>query len=310
MAAPSFAPTVDWDKQTTSKAKKKPTNPVSLVLGLVLLVLIGSAIFRASHEAPTEKFVQVVTTVRDTPPGTRLGLMSLHLLAVPKRLVTSDMVTSLDYAAGSTARTYITPGEPIIRQQLFAKDTSLAASLETHERAITLQMTDEALIDHYLNPDDRVDVLCVSSNADGKKFTRTIATDARVLMCVQKNQLLARHLGNSSANMVTLAVTPDLAESVTEAADVGKIRLVLRNRLTRMEPALKGVGPDALLPASALVAEKKPEPAKTESEKATPAPPPPVVEDQAIPAAPPNPVQWMVEMFSGSHKEFYGVPSK
>jgi Flp pilus assembly protein CpaB len=312
LAAPTLAPSVDWDKKVTNmKGHKKPANPLFLVLGLILLVLVGSAVFRASHEAPTEKFVQVVTTTRDTPAGTKLGLMNLHFLPVPKRYVTADMVTSLSYAAGSVARTYIAPGEPINHNQLFAKDSSLAMTLETHERAITLQMTDDALIDHCLNPDDRVDVLCISSNKDGKKFTRTIATDARVLMCVQKNQLLARRLGNSSANMVTLAVTPDLAEAVSEAVEVGKIRLVLRNRLTRIQPTLKGAGPDDLLPASAWTQEKDVAPAKVEPQESHVAdakmPPPPPIEPAAVPE---GPVQWIVEMFSGSHKEIHAVPEE
>jgi Flp pilus assembly protein CpaB len=190
-------------------------------------------------------------------------------------------------------------------------------TLESDQRAITLQMTDDALIDHCLNPDDRVDVLCVSSSKGGRRFTRTIATDARVLMCVQKNQLLARRLGNASANMVTLALTPDLAEAVTEAAEVGKIRLVLRNSLTHIEPTLKGIGPDDLLPVSALEPEKKIETADAAVQLPAIPPPPPIdmIDGPKAPvsvqaAAPPSPVQWIVEMFSGSHKESYGVPSK
>jgi Flp pilus assembly protein CpaB len=321
--ATSLTPVANWDKKVSEiKSTKKKPSPILLVLVVLLVVLVGSAIFRASHQAPTDQFVQVVTCSRDVPPGVRLGLMNLRFLPVPKSYVTDDMVTSLNYASGSVARTYIAQGEPISRVQLFAKKDTLANVLETHERAITLQMSDDALIDHCLNPDDRVDVLCISSNKDGQKFTRTIAVDARVLMCVPKEQLLARRLGNASANMVTLAVTPDLTEAISEAVEVGKIRLVLRNRLTRVEPHLKGVGPDDLLPASAFVAKK---------DDALQAPAPPVGA-QALPvltapelkpietsAAPlsgfesvtsAQPVQWMIEMFSGSHKDVCGVPAK
>ncbi len=319
MAAPSLKPLVDWDRKESSlKPVKKPGSPLFLVLGLVLLVLIASALYRASHEAPVEKMIPVVTTIRDTPPGTRLGLMHLHLMPVPARFVNPDMVTSLNYAADSVTRTYIGQGEPIDRRQLFPRDGSLATTLETHERAMTLQMSEEGLIDHCINPDDRVDVICVSSNKEGKRFTRTIATDARVLMCVQKEQLLARRIGNSSANMVTLALTPDLVETVSEAAEVGKLRLVLRNRLTRLEPRLKGASPDDLLPAKAFVEDKKLQMAAP-SPVAVPAiPGPPMINmsdsvfpaPPAVQAAPPvGPVQWIVEMFSGSHKESYGVPT-
>ncbi len=315
MAAPSLKPLVDWDRKESSlKPVKKPASPLFLILGLVLIVLVASALYRASHEAPAEKMIPVVTTIRDTPPGTKLGLMHLHLMSVPARYVNPDMVTSLNYASGSVTRTYIAQGEPIDRRQLFAHDGSLATTLETHERAITLQMSEDALIDHCINPDDRVDVICISSNKEGKKFTRTIATDARVLMCVQKDQLLARRIGNSSANMVTLALTPDLAETVSEAAEVGKLRLLLRNRLTRMEQRLKGASPDDLLPPKAFVEDKTTEMAPPVALPAIPGPP---LINFAEPAAPPQPtaqaappvgpVEWVVEMFSGSHKESYGV---
>ncbi|MBU6455420.1 MAG: Flp pilus assembly protein CpaB [Cyanobacteria bacterium REEB67] len=322
--ATTLTPVANWDKKTSEiKASKKKPNPILLVLVVLLIVLVGSAIFRASHHAPTEQFVQVVTCNRDVPPGVRLGLMNLRFLPVPKNYVTDDMVTSLNYAADSVARTYIAQGEPISRVQLFGKKDTLANVLETHERAITLQMNDDALIDHCLNPDDRVDVLCVSSNKDGQKFTRTIAVDARVLMCVPKEQLLARRLGNASANMVTLAVTPDLTEAISEAVEVGKIRLVLRNRLTRVEPHLKGVGPDDLLPASAFLAKKDevlPANAAVPGAPSLPVIAPPDLKPvETNPNSPENalsaittaqPVQWMIEMFSGSHKDVCGVPAK
>ncbi|MBS1996863.1 MAG: Flp pilus assembly protein CpaB [Cyanobacteria bacterium SZAS LIN-2] len=322
MGAPTLSPSVDWDKQARNlKPNKKATNPLFLVLAVVLLVLLGSAVYRATNSAPAEVMIPVVTSVRDVPPGAKLGLMNLKLLKVPKRLVTPDMVTSLSYAAGSTARSYIAPGEPIDQRQLFAHDTSLASTLETHERAITLQMPEDSLIDHCINPDDRVDVICISNNKDGKKFTRTIAVDARVLMCVQKEQLLARRVGNSNSNMITLAVTPDLAEAISEAAEVGKIRLVLRNRLTRIEPRLKGVGPDDLLPASAFAVEKSVQAAAPSAELPAIPAPPLVINPidaassaadavRAMPAPTPGPVEWVVEMFSGSHKESYAVSGK
>jgi Flp pilus assembly protein CpaB len=322
--ATTLTPVANWDKKASEiKTTKKKPSPILLVLVVLLVVLVGSAIFRASHHAPAEQFVQVVTCNRDVPPGVRLGLMNLRFLPVPKAYVTDDMVTSLNYAADSVARTYIAQGEPINRVQLFSKKDTLANVLETHERAITLQMSDDALIDHCLNPDDRVDVLCISSNKEGQKFTRTIAVDARVLMCVPKEQLLARRLGNASSNMVTLAVTPDLTEAISEAVEVGKIRLVLRNRLTRVEPHLKGIGPDDLLPASAFIVKKDEALQAPASALAVPALPaiaaPNLQPLETAPSAPQNsfeavtsaqPVQWMIEMFSGSRKDVCGVPAK
>jgi Flp pilus assembly protein CpaB len=314
--APNAAPILSWEKADKQlKSVRKKQNPLMVVAVLAIVVLGVSGIWRATHQAAPSEWVKVVAVSKDTPPGTRLSFTSLRYIEFPKKFVQRDMATSLSDVAGNVTRTYIPQGEPVRAAMVFAGRHNLSKILETQERAITLELADDALVDHAIEPDDLVDVLVVSTK-DGAKYTKTICQDARVLMTASKEQANARH-GSSGANKVTLAVSPDLAERVTEAADVGKIRLVLRNSLGRTQQHLFGADENDLLPGSALqksaaamATPPAPLSGPTSMSLAAPLPPPPVPEALKDVAAPPQgPIEWIVDVFNGSKKESVSVPS-
>ena len=127
-------------------------------------------------------------------------------------------------------------------------------------------------------------------------------------MCAAKDQVFAKGV-SAATNTITLALAPDRAEAVTEAIEIGKIRLALRNRLSRTEPRLTGVEPADLLPAKAAA----PPALKPSLQPPQPLLPPPLPQlaDVAPPTPPEEinaPLRWMVEIFSGSHRESLDVP--
>jgi len=300
-ARPPVSQVISWDKaQQQLRPAAKKNNPTMLIATMAMILLAATGLWRAMHHAPARQMIQVMSAQRDIPAGTRIGITSVRFLDVPRQYTASDMITSLNDVSGRVTRTFIPAGEPIQSFMLFPGHDGLSVALETHERAITLSLDDDALVDHSIGPDDRVDLLVVSSK-NSKKYTKTICQAVRVLMAVPKEQLLA-HRAGSATNKITLAVTPDLAEAITEAQDAGKIRLVLRNRVSRVEQSLAGANQEDLLPAAAsdtspLIADQ------------VMVPPPPV----SAPPAPDQhtgPLQWMVEVISGNHKENYAVPEK
>jgi Flp pilus assembly protein CpaB len=123
-------------------------------------------------------------------------------------------------------------------------------------------------------------------------------------MSAPKDQVLSKHIGAVSANKITLAVQPDAAEALSEAAEVGKIRLVLRNRLSRAQQHLSGIQPDDLLPASAFEKEKSVESVHAKVVTKEPVPlPPPIMGNE-----PQNPLDWVVQLIMGDKKEQLSVP--
>lgn len=307
--APTPAQLASWEKGLpATKSPKKKSNPLMVLAVAVMVILGASGLWRAVHAPAKGKFVKVVAINKDTAPGIRLGFFSVHYFDVPQELVTPDMVRDLNDISGMVAKTYLQAGEPIKSWMLFPKrDVSL--TLENNERAITLELSDDALVDHSILPEDVVDIIAVSTK-DGKKYTKTICQSARVMMASPKEQALARGGVSNGLNRITLAVDSRLTELLSEAAETGKLRLVLRNRLSRVNEHLIGAGPDDLLPASAFEKAKI-----VQSTLSHALPPPPAMSTAPIQAVaePPestSPIQWVVEMFSGSKKENCEVPQK
>lgn len=307
---PSVTPLVSWDKtQQQAKPAAKKSNPLLMVIAIAVVLLLASGLFRMLHKPNKGQWVEVVAARGDIPAGCTLGITNVTFTSVPKQFCSSDMIVSLNNATGRVTRSFIPAGEPIKNFMVFQGHESLSGNLETHERAITLKLDDDALVDHAIMPDDRVDILVVSTKND-KKYTKTICQAVRVLMTSSRDELIRHHGSNN--NKITLALTPDMAEIVNEAAETGKIRLALRSRLSRIEQKLAGVGPDQLFPAAALESPSTAGANNTIAEISQPQlPPPPGLSPVELqPAAPPNPIQWMVEVISGNHKDTYAVPQQ
>jgi len=312
--ASPVSPVLAWDKNPVqTKTPKKKSNPLIVVAVLAIVLLGASGVWRATHQKPTGQFIKVVTALRDMPAGTRIGFMKVKFLDVPKALVTKNMVLALDDIDNRTLQNFIPAGEPILFTDMMPGHGGLSSCLENDERALTLTLSDEAMVDHAILPGDRVDLLAVT-NKEGKQYTKTLCQGAKVLMAAPKDQTISRGIGNAANNKISLSLTPQMAEYVTEAAETGKIRLTLRNRLGRSEQHLLGVGPKDLLPAKANDLDAVATPKLSVQSELLPSPPamPPLPEMKPMPAAsaPETPVQWLVEVFSGSKRDTYGVSNK
>lgn len=296
---------------------KRKTNPASIIIIAAILLLVVIGAFRMMAAKPVVKTtVTVVGAGKDLAPGSKIHFSSLHYIEVPQKYVTSTMITSNEQLVGSVLKHYVPQGEPVTSDDVFSGKNSLSNNIETHERAVTLRLEPEALVDNELSFNDMVDVIA-TSNKDGKHFTKTICQNARVLLSMPREALESHTLKVTDGHRVTIAAGPKEAELISHAAETAKIRLVLRSRLSRRETKLYGVADDDLLPAKALTATLPAAPAVS-----TPLPPitPPTLEslqsagyaltppEPPLPSSVPEPVKWVVEMFSGSRKELYALP--
>jgi len=315
VATPPPAQVLAWDKgKPPVKASSKKSNPLASLALIAMVVLAGSGLWRMFHTQPTTAMVKVLTPNHDISAGTTLQFMTVKYMDIPKKLATRDMMTSLNDINGRMARSFMPANEPITTDKLFPTQRGISGALENDERAITVQLRDDALVDHTIQPDDRVDILAITTAKDGKRYTKTICQSVKVLMAAPKEQALFKRDGPT--DMVTLAVIPSVGEAITEALEVGKLRLVLRNRLARAPQVLTGVGPDDLLPSFA----NKPVDAPVSNSNnygdntKMSLPPPPSLANLPMPSLPPiedtYPAKWIVEMLSGNHKELVDVPPR
>lgn len=306
-------PSLFKDRTLSGNTPRKSMSAAAILMLVLMVVLIGVGLTKMlMNRTVVKETVTVVGAGVDLPAGSRISFGSLHYLELPKRYATAEMLLSSEQAVGKVTKYFIPMGEPISTDELFAQKNSLSSNLETHEVAVSLKLDDEAMVDHNIACGDSVDVLATMTK-EGKRFTKTVCQDVRVLLANSKAAVESRNLKNSDQSRLTLAVTPEQAELITEAAESGKIRLDLRSRLSRRVSHLAGVAEDDLLPASALTPKKVPSmqpPALAAN--FIPAPPPApnfaVPDLPAAPAAVRAPLEWVVEVFSGSHKENYSVP--
>lgn len=298
------------ERTVSAPAQRKKNNwlPTAMIVAMVLFVVAG--VFRASAPKPNKDLTTVVGAATDIAPGTRLSFSSLHYVQIPTRYYTPSMLASNEQVVGSIAKYFIPRGEPICKNYLFARNQFLSANLETHERAISLKLDDDAAVDRTIAADDIVDVV-VTIVKDGKHYTKTIAQNVRVLLAGSKEALESRSLRNVQAN-VTLAATPEQCEAISAAHESGKLKLIMRSRLSTTVSHLAGISEEDLLPGKAFQSEHKLPVAR--QPMAIPPfpqliPPPPSIAVEPVQPALPPALGWVVEVFSGNKKESVSVAS-
>lgn len=308
--APDLTPLLTQDRLLQNNVSRKKSSKATGLLLLVILALLAVGVVKQliKPKAAPEK-VFIVGAQQDVLPGTRLGFTSVHYLEIPRAYFTPEMLTKSSDVAGRVSKHFIHQGEPITESLLFPGKDGLSANFQTDRRALTLRLDDDALVDHSIHTGDSVDLL-VTSLRNGKKFTKMLAQDVLVLMSVPREALTSNVLRNSEQNRITFAVTPQQSEMLTEASEVGKIHLALRNRLTTVCEKLPGVSEADLLPAKAFADQEQRLNLPPVSLAAVAAP------SDMVPTAPiespasmPAPLQWVVDVFTGSHKDSVSVPA-
>ncbi|HEY9868403.1 MAG TPA: Flp pilus assembly protein CpaB [Candidatus Obscuribacterales bacterium] len=317
--APEAAPGLARQKAYPPMAPpRRGSSPLLAILLVAIVLFVAIGTIRMIYKPPGDgERVQVVAAGMDIPAGCRLGYTSLHYVQIPRQYVTADMFSTYAQAVGRVTKTFVPRGEPISSTMLFAGNAGLAQLLDRDQRAITLELSGDALLDHCLCPGDYVDVIATVTES-GKKFSRTVCQAVMVLLAVPRQALMAQRARTGDVDKVTLAVSPAQAEELAEASQVGKLRLVLRNGVNRNTEALAGVSQRDLFPAAYAATAQPTAPAGRNDRLLAELPPPPpplpavAIGQSAGDLRPPAPipVQWIVEVFSGSRKATYAFPQK
>ena len=109
---------------------------------------------------------------------------------------------------------------------------SLSVLLEEGQRAVTVRVDDMRGVAGFILPGDRVDVCCCDGNAPGWRdgeFGRRLLEYVKVLAIDQLlNERADQPTVTTVPKAVTLQVTPEQAQKVLLAGNVGKLSLVLR----------------------------------------------------------------------------------
>jgi pilus assembly protein CpaB len=139
---------------------------------------------------------------------------------------------------GTVVRNPITAGQPLTKGALvFPGDRGfLAAALGPGMRAVTVPVSALTGVAGFVFPGDRVDMVLTQNvngqgTGDALRVSETIIRNLRVLATDQRAQSAKDDKGNtivSAYKLVTLEVTPQLAEKIAVAQTIGTLSLSLR----------------------------------------------------------------------------------
>ena len=207
-----------------------------LALGCGLVASIGiSQVIESRNRAaqPAMEKEPIYVATQDIKVNQPLTPLLLTLEEWPKEKVPADAIRDLKEIQGQRSGTTILAGEPL-RKAKFAMDKRID-EIPAGYRVVAVPADAVSAAGYLLQPGDRVDVLMYVDAQNAKSgvqqsITKTILQDVRVF-AVNEQWRPAEDKSNESitAKTVSLLVTPQQAEKMMQATEMGKIRLILRN---------------------------------------------------------------------------------
>ena len=201
----------------------------------------------ASAKPPEPTGPQVLVATRGLPVGTIITADAFRYQPWPKELVEAAYFMKPDGGdeagtkelLGTVVRNPITAGQPLTKGSLVVPGDRgfLAAALGPGMRAVTVPVSALTGVAGFVFPGDRVDMVLTQNVAgqgtgDTLKVSETIIRNLRVLATDQRSQAAKDEQGNtivSEYKLVTLEVTPRLAEKIAVAQTIGTLSLSLRS---------------------------------------------------------------------------------
>ncbi|HEX4298796.1 MAG TPA: Flp pilus assembly protein CpaB [Devosia sp.] len=228
-----------------------------ILLLVVALVAGGLAAFLATRgggqpEAPApqvaqDNHTQVLVAKADIGVGERLSDQDVGWQDWPESGVQSGYITqsatpqAISDMKGAVARFEIFPGEPIQQAKLVRSDQGyLSAVLDKGMRGVSISVDASSASGGFIVPNDHVDVILTHADASGSQTSETILSNVRVLAVNTRlgetgktgapddpNDPKAEIFANTA--IATLELDPSQAETVVNAAQLGKLALSLRS---------------------------------------------------------------------------------
>lgn len=224
----------------------------------------------------TEPMTQLVVPARKLLRGETITKELLVTRPIPQQYADTNSVTGADFelALGQRVDFDVDEGRPLLWAHLEGgKTPTFSGKVPEGLRAMTVRVDEINSISGFLQPQDRVDLLMSHGTGVEQEIfplierLEIIATGVQTL--VDKNGTSATR----SFSTITIQVSPDQAQRITLAQQVGKITAVLRN--PGDESPLAGTPMNV---SKLLGIEPEPEPIEEKRPPVRRAPPAPTIE--------------------------------
>ncbi|MDE1982893.1 MAG: Flp pilus assembly protein CpaB [Betaproteobacteria bacterium] len=223
-------------------------------MAFALLLSLGIAAYSARWllRAARVKYVPVAVARHALVQGSRLTAGSVSLRDWPDHLLPPGTPVNPEKLEGRVVRTPVAEGLPILEQALAPEGSrgGLSAVIGSGHRAITVRVNEVVGVAGFALPGNFVDVL-VNSPAEGARGAARGSLSKIVLQHVPVLAVAQDANPDESrphvVNAVTLEVTPQEAEQLDLARNIGTLSLVLRNQADVQTAATPGATRQGLL---------------------------------------------------------------
>ncbi|HUU02115.1 MAG TPA: Flp pilus assembly protein CpaB [Myxococcota bacterium] len=217
--------------------KGKTALVVALGLGLVAALLAFKTIQRTQDEITRGWHLKpMAVAARDIEEGTLLDYDMLARMDSPEQFVTGSVVEpkQIEKVIGQRVMVPLQRGDPILWSHFYSEGTfeRMSRIVTKRGRAISLDISGSQGVAGWVRPGDRIDILGTFTDPkDGQMASVTLMQDVVVLATGGLSAGAAKLPNDRLSNYasVTLMVLPEEAEILNLAAELGKLRLTLRN---------------------------------------------------------------------------------
>jgi len=232
---------------------------LSVVAGVAAVLL--AARWLGQQAASTNTTVVVAT--RDLELGQPLQPSMLQEIAWPTGSEPVGAFREIKKLEGRVVRASIFKGEPVLEPKLAPVGTKggLDSVIKEGNRAITVKVNEVVGVAGFLVPGSYVDLLVNirEDRSGGQSGTISKIVLERILVLAVAQEANRDETKPKVVNAVTLEVTPEQAEKIDLARNVGTLSLVLRNQIDLKDATTAGARQQDLLaqePAPAASAAK------------------------------------------------------
>lgn len=251
---------------------------------LVLLLSLGVAgaasflVLRQVQNIPVREIevrsYQVAVAAKRLPMGTLLTATDVKLIAWPQSSPVAGAFTRLDEVINHGLLAPVVENEPLTAGKVARPDAGagLPPIITPGMRAISVKVDEVVGVAGFVVPGTHVDVV-VTVSQQNQSQSRAVVDNVEVLASGTKyDQELAKGGKPLPTSVVTLLVTPEDAERISLAANVGRIMLTLRNPLDTTPVDTKGTHIATLLGAPEPSPPTAPVPRRAATLRPPPAP--------------------------------------
>lgn len=229
-------------------ANRRMRSFVILILALVSGALAGLMALQYLRSSSTSLMAEspkgrAAVASRDIDVGTVLTPADVKIVEWPGATLPAGYISTSQLAVGRGLTRSVQTNEPFLESKLAPKGAGggLSVTIAEGMRAVSVRVDEVVGVAGFVLPGTRVDVLLTldKSSRSNEPLTQVLLQNIQTLAAGQQVQQ-DKDGKPKTVPVITLLVTPDQAETLTLAANQGRIQLALRNTLDTLSTSTTG----------------------------------------------------------------------